>query len=264
MTTGTPFVSVTTDFGAGYTGVCVGVIARIAPEARVVVLSDEVTRFAVVEGAMLLRQALPYLPVGVHLAVVDPGVGTARQPIAVRAGRGDLLVGPDNGLLVPATEVLGGVTEARLLGNPKLRLSDVSHTFHGRDVFAPAAAHLANGVDLAAFGEEVTPVALDLPAPVVSAGELTATVLYIDDFGSPVLAARPADLERALGRLAYGSRVTVGGTAVTWADTYGAVPVGDPLLYADSSGWLALAVNQGSAAARFGVGSGDTVSITGR
>ncbi len=256
-----PFVSVTTDFGAGYTGICVGVIARIAPEARVLVLSDGVTRYAIVEAAMLLRQALPYLPVGIHLAVVDPGVGTARKPIAVRTGRGDLLVGPDNGLLMPAAEVLGDVAEARLLANPELRLPEVSHTFHGRDVFAPAAGHLANGADLAGFGPTVTPTALQLPAPVVGEAELTATVLYADDFGSLVLAAHPADLHKALGPLAYGTGLIVAGESVRWADTYGAVARGEPLLYVDSSGWLALAVNQGSAAERFGLVAGSTVTL---
>src|SRR5690348_3972273 len=121
-----PFISLTTDFGAAYTGICVGVIARIAPQAHVVVLSDEVTKYAIVEGAMLLGQALPYFPVGVHVAVVDPGVGTLRLSVAVRTGRGDVLIGPDNGLLAPAAERLGGAVEVRVLENPELWLPATS------------------------------------------------------------------------------------------------------------------------------------------
>jgi hypothetical protein len=157
--------------------------------------------------------------------------------------------------------VLGDVVEARLLANPELRLPEVSHTFHGRDIFAPAAGHLANGVDLAGFGPAVTPTTLDVPTPVIGEAELTATVLYADDFGSLVLAAHPADLDKALGPLAYGTQLTIAGESVRWADTYGAVVRGEPLLYVDSSGWLALAVNQGSAADRFGLVAGSTVTV---
>lgn len=256
-----PFVGITTDFGAAYTGVCAGVVAGIAPHARIQVLSDEVSKYAVVEGALLLEQALPYLPVGVHLAVVDPGVGTPRHPIAVRTGRGDHLVGPDNGLLVPAAEALGGVAEARILENPELRLPGVSSTFHGRDVFAPAAAHLANGVPLAEFGAELRPSPLVIPEPAVAEGGLTAAVLYPDAFGSLVLGASPQDLAAAFGPLEYGRELDVDGVRVRWARTFGEVPEGGPLLFADSSGRLALGVNLGSAAERFALAAGRTVTV---
>jgi len=256
-----PYVSVTTDFGAAYTGVCAGVVARIAPDARVQVLSDEVSKYAVIEGAMLLRQALPYLPVGVHLAVVDPGDGPPRHPVAVRTGRGDFLVGPDNGLLVPAAEALGGVAEARILENPRLRLPTVSSTFHGRDVFAPAAAHLANGVPLAEFGPELAPTPLELPEPRTGEGELSASVLYPDDFGSLILGAGPQDLATTFGPLEYGAELEADGVRVRWAATFGAVPEGEPLLFTDSSGRLALGVNLGSAAARFGLSAGGIVTL---
>ncbi|WP_262403681.1 S-adenosyl-l-methionine hydroxide adenosyltransferase family protein [Actinomadura sp. CNU-125] len=133
-----PFISLATDFGAAYTGICAGVMYGIVPDANVLVLSDEITPFDVREGAMLLRQALPYLPVGVHVGIVDPGVGTPRRPVAVRTGRGDVLVGPDNGLLVPAAETLGGIVAAHELENPAHRLPSVSASFHGRDVFSPS------------------------------------------------------------------------------------------------------------------------------
>ncbi|MCD0451085.1 SAM-dependent chlorinase/fluorinase [Actinocorallia sp. API 0066] len=257
-------MSITTDFGAAYTGIVAGVVARIAPAARVQVLSDEVTPYAVAEGASLLTQALPYLPIGIHVAVVDPGVGTARRPIAVRAARGDVLVGPDNGLLAPAAEALGGVVEARVLEAPGLRLPEPSSTFHGRDVFAPAAGHLANGVPLAEFGPRVEPLPLRLPAPEVGDGTLTATVLYPDSFGSLVLAAHPDDLRRAFGELPYGHVLDLDGIAVPWVDTYGRVPAGDPLVFTDSSGRLALAVNQGSAAQAFGLKAGARLTLRAR
>lgn len=249
-----PFVSVTTDFGAAYTGICVGVVARTAPHAHVQVLSDEVAKYAIVEGAALLEQALPYLPVGVHVGIVDPGVGTPRHPIAIRTARGDVLVGPDNGLLVPAAEALGGSVEARILAHPALRLPGTSSTFHGRDIFAPAAGHLANGVALEAFGEPVVPLPLGLPAPAVSPDGLTATVLYADDFGSLILGAHPADLPA-------GTLFEVAGVRAPLARTFGEVPEGEPLLFTDSSGRLALGVNQGSAAARFGLAAGAEVTV---
>jgi S-adenosylmethionine hydrolase len=263
-----PYVSITTDFGAAYTGICAGVVARIAPDAQIQVLSDEVAKYAIIEGAALLVQALPYLPVGVHMAIVDPGVGTPRHPIVIRTGRGDLLVGPDNGLLSPVAEILGGVAEARILSAPELRLPTPSSTFHGRDIFSPAAGHLAMGVAPRAFGEEITPRPLDLPAPVAGDGELTATVLYADDFGSLILGATPADLgldvsvagEGAADRGA-GAYFEVAGVRIPFGATFGAVPVGEPLLFKDSSGHLALGINQGDAADRFGLRAGETVTV---
>jgi S-adenosylmethionine hydrolase len=253
-----PFISLTTDFGAAYTGICAGVIARIAPGAQVLVLSDEVTKYAIVEGALLLGQALPYFPVGVHVAVVDPGVGTTRRSVAVRTGRGDVLIGPDNGLLAPAADRLGGAVDVHALENPDLRLPATSSTFHGRDIFAPAAAHVANGVELASFGPAIELSSLDLPAPVIGAGELMASVLYPDDFGSLILSARPEDLRVALGDVAH---VVISGTPIAYAATFGSVGPGEPLLFTDSSGWLALAINQGSAADRFGLTTGSTVTV---
>ncbi|QXJ24835.1 SAM-dependent chlorinase/fluorinase [Actinomadura graeca] len=264
-----PFVSLTTDFGAAYTAICAGVVYSIAPAATVLVLSDEVTPYAVAEGAMLLRQALPYLPPGVHVGIVDPGVGTPRLPLAIETGRGDLLVGPDNGLFVPAAEELGGVVRAHILEDRSYRLPSVSATFHGRDVFSPAAAHLALGVDVAELGPPAVPLPLDVAPPETGGRALTAAVLYVDRFGSVILNAGPGDLAEALGDLEYGAALVArvhgtGGPAaepVVFAETFGSVAVGDPLLWVDSSGHLGLAVNQGSAAARFGLGRDGTVTI---
>ncbi|MBE1534722.1 SAM hydrolase/SAM-dependent halogenase family protein [Actinomadura algeriensis] len=264
-----PFISLATDFGAAYTGICAGVMYGIVPDATVLVLSDEITPFDVREGAMLLRQALPYIPVGVHVGIVDPGVGTPRRPIAIGTGRGDVLVGPDNGLLVPAAEKLGGIVAAHVLENPAHRLPSVSSSFHGRDIFSPAAAHAARGVDVAEFGPAVEPLPLDVPAPVVAEGELTAPVLYTDRFGSLVLGAEPDDLAAAFGPLEPGTPLDAawtvpGGTGrderIPFSETFGGVAPGRPLLWIDSSGRLGLAVNQGSAADALGLAG--TTSIT--
>ncbi|MDF5756130.1 SAM-dependent chlorinase/fluorinase [Spongiactinospora sp. TRM90649] len=268
------FVSLSTDFGASSTAICAGVVHSIAPRATVLVLSDEIGQYRIVEGAMLLRRALPYLPVGVHMGIVDPGVGTSRRPVAVETVRGDVLVGPDNGLLVPAAELLGGIATVHRLDNPDYRLPRVSGTFHGRDVFAPAAAHIALGADLDTLGVELAAddlVTLDIPAPQVGEGELVLPVLYTDEFGSLVLGGERADLSAALGlRELAGTRVVVAWTgpdgeprtvAVPFEHTYGAVPAGQPLCYEDSSGWLGVAVNQGSAARRLGIAPGDVITL---
>ncbi|MGP4027911.1 SAM hydrolase/SAM-dependent halogenase family protein [Actinomadura sp. 3N407] len=263
-----PFVSLATDFGAAYTAICAGVVYTIAPAANVLVLSDEITPFGVREGAMLLRQALPYLPAGVHLGIVDPGVGTQRRPVAVETGRGDVLVGPDNGLLVPAADRLGGVVRAHVLENPAYRLPGVSASFHGRDIFSPAAGHIAAGVEVSDLGSPAEPLPLDVPSPVVGDGELTVPVLYTDRFGSLILGAEPEDLAAAFGPLPYGTPLGVvwtapgpGSARVTFEETFGGVSPGEPLVWVDSSGWLGLAVNQGSAAVAFGLAGTETVTL---
>ncbi|CAM2766002.1 S-adenosyl-l-methionine hydroxide adenosyltransferase family protein [Skermania piniformis] len=254
-----PFISLTTDFGSFYSGICVGVLARLAPAARVLVVTADLPRFAVTAGAVQLRAALPYLPVGIHLGIVDPGVGTDRLPIAIRCARGDVLIGPDNGLLVPAAQVLGGVYEARALAAPDLRLPNPAPTFHGRDIFAPAAAYLADGVPLSRFGPSITPVELDRPRvehDTSKPGAVRAVVLFVDAFGNLVLGAEPADLAAAPG-----SRLLVQGHAATRTDTFAAVAPGGYAVLVDSSGWLAVAVNRGDAARELGLGPGDPVLI---
>ncbi len=138
-------VSFLSDFGLedDFVGVCRGVIKRISPETEVIDLTHGIAPQNILQGALVLRATLRYMPVGVHLAVVDPGVGGKRRAVALRSGDGRLFVGPDNGLLVPAAESAGGIEAARELKSDDHRLHPVSRTFHGRDVFAPAAAHLA-------------------------------------------------------------------------------------------------------------------------
>jgi S-adenosylmethionine hydrolase len=258
-----PFVSLLTDFGLRdpSAAICRGVILGIAPDAAIVDISHEVRKYAIRDGALLLWCALPYLPVGQHVAVVDPGVGTARRPLALRTGRGDHLVGPDNGLLMMAADKLGGVTRAVELVEPAYRLPVVTSSFHGRDIFAPAAAHLAHGVPLERLGPHIDPaelVRLPIPEPRVEAGELETHILYVDTFGNVKLTALAADLPAALGDLEPGDRLrlSVDGERhlpVTWQDTFGGADTGEPLLYNDSYGRLCLAVNQGDAAASLGL-----------
>jgi S-adenosylmethionine hydrolase len=270
-----PVISFLSDFGPdSAAAICRGVMLSIAPDAQIVDISHGVRKFAIRDGAYLLWSAVPWLPVGIHVAVVDPGVGTDRRPIGLKVARGDILVGPDNGLLMPAAGMLGGIVEARVLENPDLMLPRASSTFHGRDVFAPVAAHLAMGRPLGDAGRSIHAgeiVQLAFPAPAVHDGGLDSAVLYIDSFGNIRLSGGPADLEAAVGGLATDRRFRVefpaldGRPAVRdsmpWARTFGERPEGAPLLYENSFGGLAIADNQGSAAARLGIESGRSVRI---
>ena len=257
-----PLISLLTDFGLRDPSAAIlhGVVLSIVPDARIVDISHEVRKYAIRDGALLLWCALPYLPVGFHVAVVDPGVGTDRVPIGLATKRGDVLVGPDNGLLVGAAERLGGITAAHALEAAEYRLPVVSTSFHGRDIFAPAAAHLARGVELAALGRAVDPGSL-VPSPIRDAeaadDELRSSVVYVDTFGNVKLAGLRADLEAALGPLRPGDSlmVTIGDNpiATTWQATFGDVAAGETLLYEDSYGRICLAGSQSDAAAKHGI-----------
>lgn len=255
-------ISLCTDFGSADPGVAAmkGVIAGIAPSATVVDVTHDVPAYDIRRGAIELTRALPWFPVAIHIAVVDPGVGGTRREICVVCERGDVLVGPDNGLLLPVAEFLGGAIEAYSLADPAFRLPRVSRTFHGRDVFAPAAAHLANGVEPARFGPAVALddlIRLPLPAPVARGDALQTAVLYIDTFGNAKLAGLPDDLMRAIGPLDPLSPLLVeaGSQAVEmpWAATFADVPPGAPFIYGDEDGRLSISLNQESAAAAFGL-----------
>ncbi len=238
-----PFVSLVTDWGARdpSAAICRGVILGIAPDALLVDITHDVEKYNVRHGALMLWCALPFLPVGAHVAVVDPGVGTKRRPVALQTARGDYLVGPDNGLLLPGAEQLGGVVRAHVIDNTDYRLPVLTSTFHGRDLFSPAAAHLALGVPLDEIGPPIDPATLepiDWPRAVVGNGELEATVIYRDTFGNLKLSAVTADLLAALAGLEPGRTVTVGlgsgpqarRVEMPWAPTFGEVPVGGHLL----------------------------------
>jgi hypothetical protein len=268
-----PVIGFLSDFGLdGAAAICRGVMLSIAREAQIVDISHTVTKYAIRDGAYLLWSAVPWLPVGVHVAVVDPGVGSERRPVGLRTARGDILVGPDNGLLMAAAERLGGVTEARVLENSDWLLPRTSATFHGRDIFAPVAARLATGAAFEAAGPAVDPatlVRLDDPAPMITPGRLDAVVAYVDSFGNVRLAATPAHLTEALGAMDSGARLQVELTDspepreahARWLRTFGEAASGELLAYEDSSGNVAIAESSGSAARRLGVASGAGISI---
>ncbi len=231
----------------------------IAPDAQIVDIGHSVRKYAIRDGAFLLWCAMPYLPVGVHVAVVDPGVGTARRAIAILTERGDVLVGPDNGLLVPAVERLGGIRETRLLENRALWLpTATSSTFHGRDIFSPVGAHLAMGAPFETVGPAFDPadlVRLPWPEAAVRGDGLDTQVAYIDSFGNCRLAGVPTLLAQAVGGLESGKKLRLirdGGQVenATWQTTFGETPVGSTILYEDSFGTISLADNQGNVAGR--------------
>jgi S-adenosylmethionine hydrolase len=251
-----------------FVGICHAVIARISPASPVIDLTHAVPPQDVLRGALLLARSIPYLPTdAILLGVVDPGVGTPRKPVAVETAHGgQLLVGPDNGLLSLAWAERGGVGRAVEIAEPKVILEPVSATFHGRDLFAPAAAHLAAGVSLTELGPEVDPGSLavvHIPVAGVEPRRIDAEVLGVDRFGNIQLSAGLDDLERA--SLAGTSRLKVvvrgGATPVRFASTFGDVAEGEFGLIVDSAGRLAVVLNRGSAAEALDVAPGDSMGI---
>jgi S-adenosylmethionine hydrolase len=270
-----PVISFLTDFGPSAPAVCRGVMFRICPDANIIDVSHQVPRYSIREGAGTLVFALPHMPVGVHVAVVDPGVGTERLPIAIRVTRGDILIGPDNGLLVPAAEALGGIVEVRSIENRDWMLPVVTSSFHGRDIFAPVAGHLASGRPFEEVGPRIPAdrlTRLELPRPTIRDGVLDTVITHVLIFGNVTFAGGPADLEAAIGPLQPGRRLALDFAAVdgahavrevtVWEETFGRVPVGSSLLMADSEGHLSLADNQGDAAGRLGLALDRPVRIS--
>ncbi len=270
-----PVVSCITDFGSRdpSAGIMRAVILGICPDASIIDLSHEVEKYRIRDGALLLWSAAPYLPVGSHVAVVDPGVGTERRALAMETARGDHLVGPDNGILLPTAARLGGIVRVHQLESPQYRLPVISSSFHGRDIFAPAAAHLAMGVPLEFLGPAIDPRSLrilDWPEPEVHPGVLRASIIYLDSFGNAKLSALGSHLFGALGSPEMGQPLYVRiidqdgpmDLEVAWVETFGAVPPGQPLLFQDSYGRLSLAVNQGSAVHDLGIREDAEVIVT--
>ena len=256
-----PFISFLTDYGLqdDFVGVCHAVIAAICPEARVVDLTHGIPAHDVAAGALVLEAAIAYMPVGVHLAVVDPGVGSARRAVAARCRDGRYLVGPDNGLLTPAGNAAGGITEAVEISDSPFALQPVSATFHGRDLFAPVAATLASGSALAAAGTAIDPDSLLTPriAPArIDGGALLADVRYVDHFGNLQLNAAAADL--AATGATPGGALTIAlpdGTdhPAHYGRTFADADLGELVIYEDAQRRLALALNRDSAADRLGL-----------
>ena len=248
------FVTFLSDFGTSddFAGICHGVINLICPEAQVIHVTHGIQPQGIGQGARVLAGAIPYLPVGVHLAVVDPGVGSERRAIALRTGDGRRFVGPDNGLLILAADASGGVVEAVAITNPQIMLQPVSRTFHGRDVFAPAAARLAGGMPMSELGPPIDPAGLvrrQTPDHRIEGSIVHAPVQYIDRYGNIQLAVSGGRARRALpagpdGRDRHGDDRYY----ARCSDTFTDVGPGEFVLYEDSSGLLSFALNRGNAA----------------
>jgi S-adenosylmethionine hydrolase len=253
-------VTLLTDYGRedDFVGVCHGVIRSIHHEAQIIDITHGVRRYAVRQGALVLRNTLPFMPVGVHVAIVDPQVGTERRAVALRTGDGRVLVGPDNGLLSLAWARCGGVELVVDVSRSPHRLEPVSATFHGRDIFAPVAAQLARGAELADAGDPLDPgdlIEVELPQPRMEGDALVAHALVIDRFGNASLDVDHDNLN--------GTGITLGGTVeleaagerylATYAQTFADVRPGELIVYEDAYRTLAVAINRGDAAATLGL-----------
>jgi S-adenosylmethionine hydrolase len=262
------YLSFLTDYGLedGFVAACHGVAARIAPAVSIIDITHLVQPGDVRRGAAVLAQTVAYLPPAVHVAVVDPGVGTTRRAVAVAAGD-SILVGPDNGLLSWAVAALGGGKEAVQLTNGELWLHPVSATFHGRDIFMPVAAHLAGGLELAAAGDNVAVdelIALPAPTSRLHDGAAEGEVMSVDRFGNVQLSIPAADAGR-LG-VGIGSAVIVRcgrrQFTVPYLDTFAAGAPGEIVAFTDSAGLISLAINAGDAAQQLGLPPGAHVRIS--
>jgi S-adenosylmethionine hydrolase len=221
----------------------------------------------VLQGALVLANTLPYMPTGVHVAVVDPGVGGERKPLALRGDDGRLYVGPDNGLLLVAADRLGGIEKAVEIANEDYMLTPVSRTFHGRDIFSPAGAHLAAGVEFRELGPALDPATLarlELPVAQIGTARIRASALYIDRFGNIQLNLTSKDLEKV--GILPGTKVEVEVRFERYfavaARTFAEVRTGDIVLYEDSYQNIALAINQGNAARMFSLRVGQEVRLS--
>jgi S-adenosylmethionine hydrolase len=262
------FVTFLSDFGLqdDFVGTCHGVMKRVAPDVEIIDITHGIPPGSILQGALVLANTIEYMPVGVHLAVVDPGVGSARRPLALRDAEGRFYVGPDNGLLPPAADRFGGVAAAHELANPQYALESVSRTFHGRDLFSPAAAHLANGVGLGELGPPVDPdalVRLDPPQPEIGQTRIRAVVLGVDRFGNVALNLDRDHLDAA--GIVPGMRVEIAARGNRYyavaARTFADATPGELILYEDSYRNAAVAVSRGSAASLLGVDEGSELLL---
>jgi len=266
--TGFRYLSFLTDYGLedGFVAACHGVVATIAPHAQIIDVTHLVPPGDVRRGAAVLAQTVPYLPPAVHVAVVDPGVGTARRGVAVAAGDSSVFVGPDNGLLSWAVTAAGGAARAVSLTSRRLWLDPVTPTFHGRDIFMPVAAHLAAGTELAAAGTEIDVgelVALPAPERRVHDSAAEGEVLTVDRFGNVQLTITGADAAQ-IGAEPGGTVLVRCGRrqlVLPYRTVFGAVAPGELVVYTDSAGLVSIAVNGGDAAQRLGLPPGARVTI---
>ena len=255
------------DFGLAddFVGTCKGVMLGIAPGVTIVDLSHDVPGFEVEAGAEILQHATRYMPEDtIYLAVIDPGVGTERRALALRAENRGFLVGPDNGLLVSAAEALGGISEVVVLTNGRYHVHPVSNTFHGRDVFSPVAAHLAAGVEFSELGEAADPSSLtrlSLPGAEKGSEGVTVWILSIDRFGNARLSITQEESELEYGDI-LGVDAGDGEMSVRYLETFGSAKAGELVLVPDSHWRLSLAINKGNATQALGLKVGKKVRMT--
>lgn len=256
------------DYGTGddFAGVCRAVIAKLAPEVRVIDLSHGIPRHDVRTAGIVLADAVPYAPRAVHLAIVDPGVGGERRAIALETGDGHFIVAPDNGLAMPAVDALGGVAGAVDIFESSATLDGASATFHGRDVFAPVAATIAEAGELGEVGEPIDPGSLERNPPTEPRIEQHRALVHahrIDGFGNVTLDVRAADLQghplAGAGRISIGSRRSR--RTAQRGRAFDSAPEGTFLFYEDSSGRMAIAINHGDAASTLELHPGDEIEL---
>jgi len=260
-----PIITLLSDFGLRdpYVAEMKAIILSICPEARIVDISHEIRKFDIRMGSFILAQAASYFPEGtIHIAVVDPGVGTKRRSIIVETRR-SLYVGPDNGLLM-FSAVKEEIRSVHAITNPKYMLENVSRTFHGRDVFSSAAAHLANGVVSSEFGPQICdPVLPEYTKPRIVGDKIHGEAIHIDEFGNVITNISPVDL-RGLG-IEEGRKIEVElrhrSLKVRLCSSYGEVPVGWSLAVIGSGDFLEVATNQGNAAQAYNIKIGDKVKV---
>lgn len=262
-------ISFLSDFGYtdGWVGICKGVIKDISPEAEIIDISHDIPSFNAKKAAFVLAQAVSFVKARVHLAVVDPGVGGARRPIGIETEQGSFLIGPDNGLLIPAANRLGGIRKVVEISNKEFMLEPVSATFHGRDIFSPVAAHLLKGINLALLGSEIKPAALEKapwPEPKIGQSQIKAEVIDIDRFGTVHLNVTQSHLKQL--KINDGEKLKIewekSSQVLPFLKTFSDVGKGKPLLLVDSSGYLCLAVNQGNASELLNLKVGQQVNLS--
>ncbi|MDQ3066152.1 MAG: SAM-dependent chlorinase/fluorinase [Actinomycetota bacterium] len=261
------FVTFLSDFGLqdDFVGTCHGVIKRIAPEAQIIDITHGIPAQQILQGALVLANTIPYMPIGAHLAVIDPGVGSSRRSLALRDRDGRSFVGPDNGLLIPAAE-RAGIEAVHELANPDYALDSISRTFHGRDIFAPAAAHLARGVEIGELGPPLDPdalVRLDLPEPDLRADRIGGCVLYVDSFGNIALNVTREHVNEV--GIVPGTQIELelGGERfyAVAARTFTDARPGDIMLYEDSYRNMSVAISGGNAAEMLHARAGQSIRI---
>ena len=271
-----PLISYSTDFGPGNKGhgIMRAVALEICPNAEIIELFTNVSDFNITEGARLF-ECVKWMPKGFHVCVVDPGVGTKRRPIIIETQRGDFLIGPDNGVLIPAARFLGGIKKAVEITNKKLMRDEISNVFHGRDVFMPAAAHLANGVAIGEFGKEIEigkegngiEIGKLAKAPYEEAvfrnGKIECQIIDTNKFGNVFVNVLAGEMHK-LAKIGEMISVKLPKKKIKtkYANTFGEVKKLEPAIMDDDFGRVEIALNQGSFAKKFGAKIGQKVVLT--